>query len=215
MAEGIVDRLELVEIEQDQPHRPPLGQHPARFGEEETAIEQAGQFVARGQSVKIAHRFVEPALARNDAPRRGQLRGDLEIGGRFAEEIIEAVLQRADLRFQLLAPGEHHGEGVARARRVAQRVDDLEAVGARHLAIDDRDVERFAALDQRDRLAAVAAGHNAEAEPPRHVTDPRQVILVIIRDKGTIVRLIWFAVTAASSGCHKGHGNSWLSACEI
>ena len=185
VAEGVVDRLEVVEIEQDQVHRPPFRQHAAGLGEEEAAVEQTGELVARGQAVEIAYDLIEPVLPGHDAPRGGEFRGDLEVGRGLAEEVVVAVLQRADLRLGLFLAGEHDGERVA-GNRGAQGVDDGEAVGPRHLAVDDGDVEGLAAVDDLDRLAAVAARGHGEAEPPRNVTDPGEVIFVVVGNKGTI-----------------------------
>src|SRR5688500_9360719 len=97
MPVGVVDFLEVIEIEEDQAHRAGRSERPPGLGYEETPIEDTGQFVARRQAVKLANGHVQTALACRDAPSREKLRLQLGLRRGLWQKIIEARRERHQL----------------------------------------------------------------------------------------------------------------------
>src|SRR5688572_7610270 len=64
----IVDVFEAVEVEQYDVHDHAFGEKPLRLGDEEAAIERAGEIVPGGQTVEVANGDVHRALPRRETP---------------------------------------------------------------------------------------------------------------------------------------------------
>ena len=138
MSERVVDRFEVVEIEQHEIDDAAVGEHAVGLVEKESPVVETCQFIARRQSVELAHGIVEAALTPDQSSRRAQLRDDRDFAVRFRHEVVVAEAKRADLGMNVFARRDHHRMNIGVAIFGANLRDQVESVDARHLVIDDQ-----------------------------------------------------------------------------
>src|SRR5204863_9100999 len=124
------------------------------------------------------------------------------------EEIVVAEAKGGDFRVDVFASGDHHRVNFGEFFVTANFADELESVEARHLAVDDQEIEQRRVRHDLERLLAVAGRRDAESEPSDERGEQKAIVLVVINDECTKCRRIsGVEVTSTSMGFLLGHRN--------
>ena len=140
MAEGVIDRLEIVEIEEHQRERPTLHDQLLDLRHQEAAVDDAGQLVARGQAVQVLDHFLESLLPSYEAPGADELGDDLQLGRGLRQEIVVARCQCGDFLFHVLLRRDEDRVHVFHGLVGAQARDEIEAADAGGIDVHQKKV---------------------------------------------------------------------------
>ena len=140
VSERVVDCLEIVEIEQNDAHRRALSKKFLRLRHDEAAIEDAGQLVARGESVKIADDLIERMLTGDQASRADERRDDRELRRRLLQEVVVAGGQCRKLPLRILNRSHENGVHVPRDVIGAHLGDHFQRIEILRVRVDDQQV---------------------------------------------------------------------------
>ncbi len=159
MAIGVVDVLEVVEIEQQQTGMRIGTSGPLQFMlkeiEEGGAIPEAGKPVAHGLCAQFLTGMNQLILESQDAIRYEQAGTQFRLAEWFSETVICAGLERIDYVLFIGAAGDHQDVVVIGTGLFPKSTAKLDAVDSRHGPIDD-DESR---VDAPAEASAMRRGH--------------------------------------------------------
>ena len=135
--QGVVDRLETVEVEEQQSENLTVALGPrhrlVQAVQEQTAVREAGQRVVVGE---VVHRLLHPLALDGIADRACQ---EFAALASLDQVVLGAALHRLHGQSLVLVAAQHHDRD--RRRRVLDRVDRLQAVGVGEPQIEQDGIE--------------------------------------------------------------------------
>jgi hypothetical protein len=153
---GVVDLLEVVDVEQQAGERPAVALRKRDrllgAGVELATVEEPGQTVARGA-------VGEPVVDGLRAQRGADARHELLVGERLDDVVDGAGVEPCDARVRLGVSGQEDDRGRRRALGL-DRAADVVAVAARHRHVDEQQIG-FVLARELQRVLAVGGRDDA------------------------------------------------------